>query len=96
MDLIRRPQSISMVSHGATSRARIAPGASSPAPCSCANTRASGTPSLSLRDLCKPLHHREGHHRHGLERSPLLRAAERRKASGRFVGSGRCVVGGAQ
>ena len=31
------------------SRERIAPGASSPAPCSCANTRASGTPSLSFQ-----------------------------------------------
>ena len=51
--LIRRPQSISTASHGATSGERIAPGPSSPAPCSCANTRASGTPSRSFQmDMC--------------------------------------------
>ena len=46
--LVRRPQSISMAAHGATSRERSAPGASSPAPCSCASTRASGTLSRSF------------------------------------------------
>ena len=40
---------ISTASHGAASRERIAPGASSPAPCSCSNTRASGTPSRSFQ-----------------------------------------------
>jgi hypothetical protein len=35
-----QPQSISTASHGTASRERIAPGASSPAQCSCANTRA--------------------------------------------------------
>src|SRR6202011_4473773 len=47
--LIRRPQSISTASPRGTSREWIAPGASSPAPSSCANTRASGTPLLLLQ-----------------------------------------------
>ena len=46
---IPRPQSISMDSRGATGHEPIALGASNPAPCSCANTRASGTPSPSLQ-----------------------------------------------
>jgi hypothetical protein len=41
--LIRIPQSFWTAWHGATSWERTAPGASSPAPCSCANTRASAT-----------------------------------------------------
>jgi Protein of unknown function (DUF2924) len=44
-----RPQRISMDSRGATGHQPIALGASNPAPCSCANTRASGTPSPSLQ-----------------------------------------------
>ena len=44
-----RPKSISADSRGAIGHERIALGASSPAPCSCANTRASVTPSSSLR-----------------------------------------------
>ena len=49
VDLIRRPQSISMALHEATNAEQIVPGDSSPAPCSCVSTRASGTPSLLLQ-----------------------------------------------
>jgi hypothetical protein len=46
---IRRSQSISIGSHGAPSREPITLGASSPAPCFCANTWASGTLSRSFQ-----------------------------------------------
>ena len=46
---IPRPQSISMNSRGATGHEPIALGASNPAPCFCASTTASGTPSPSLQ-----------------------------------------------
>jgi hypothetical protein len=47
--LIRKPPSISQASREVLGHQQIAPGASNPAPCSCGNTRATGTPSLSLR-----------------------------------------------
>jgi hypothetical protein len=96
---IRIRQSFWTPSHGATSRERTAPGASSPAPCLCANTRASGTPSplspwvrVARGDLHKPLHHRARHHRDGLERSALLRLACWR--SGKNRGRARGDAGG--
>jgi hypothetical protein len=46
---IRKPQGISPAAHGATGHEPIALGASRPAPCSFANTKASGTPSQSLQ-----------------------------------------------
>src|SRR3984893_15488022 len=55
-----------MALHEATSRERIAPGASRLAPCSCANTRASGTPSRSFQtDICgvkRPTQPHRSHH----------------------------------
>jgi NAD(P)-dependent dehydrogenase (short-subunit alcohol dehydrogenase family) len=62
--LIWRPQSISMISHGATSREPITRGASSPAPCSCANTRVSGT-WRCRDDRSRARHDREEVRRHG-------------------------------
>jgi hypothetical protein len=47
--LIRKPPSISQASREVLGHQQIAPDASNPAPCSCANTRASGTPSQLLR-----------------------------------------------
>jgi Protein of unknown function (DUF2924) len=41
--LIRKPPSISQASREVLGHQQIAPGASNPAPCSCGNTRATGT-----------------------------------------------------